>query len=260
MAGPSSASRTYSAAFAEYYDRITSHKDYRADVDALVRLVRQTVPEPAPRILDVGCGTGTHVALLAERGYDVTAIDASAEMAARARAKAPAVRVESGDIAALDAGSFHFVYSLFNVVNYLESLEALTNFGDEIHTRLAPDGVVLIEAWNPIAVIAVPPETVERISENTAERIRRTVVPRTDFLHQRLDLEYEIEVQTEADPSQGERFAVTHSLLLFTPLEIEFALRQAGFEDIDMRTALPELAEATASDRMLAFTCKRSRA
>src|SRR5919205_3843042 len=127
-AAPSNSRRTYSGPFAEYYDRITSHKDYRAEVEALVQLVERTVPRPSPRILDVGCGTGSHATLVADRGYDVTAIDASADMAARARAKAPAVNVVDGDIALLDAGQFDFAYSLYNVVNYLESLEALVGF------------------------------------------------------------------------------------------------------------------------------------
>jgi SAM-dependent methyltransferase len=254
----SSGHGTYNSAFAEYYDQITSHKDYSAEVEALVALVQEKAPGPAPRILDVGCGTGTHAALLADKGYDVTALDASAEMAAKARLKAPTVKVVSGDIADLNADPFEFACSLFNVINYLESLEALINFFGEIGARLVSEGVLLVEAWNPIAVIAVPPETIERIFDSDAARIRRTVVPHADFLYQRLDLEYEIEVQTDADTGHPKHFVIPHRLVLFTPMEIEFALTRAGFEDVSVRTALPELAAATASDRMLAFTCRRT--
>lgn len=40
----------------------------------------------ARRVLDVGCGTGRHVAALRERGYDAHGADASEEMLERARA------------------------------------------------------------------------------------------------------------------------------------------------------------------------------
>jgi SAM-dependent methyltransferase len=247
--------QTYDAAFAEYYDRLTSHKDYEAEIDALARFIERTVSHPNPRILDVGCGTGTHAALLADKGYDVTAIDLSPEMARHAQAKAQEVTVVCGDIAGLADDDFSVCVSLFNVVNCIESLEDLVAFFGEIAVRLVEGGVLLVESWNPVAVIAVPPTRVERIYEGAHDSVRRTVVPHPDFLRQRLDLDYEIDVQGDRGAAS---FTVTHKLVLFTPLEIDFALRRAGFGNIEVRTALPELAGATASDRMLAFTGEKT--
>jgi SAM-dependent methyltransferase len=244
--------RTYDAAFAAYFDRLTSHKDYGAEVDALVRFIRQMTPRPDPRILDVGCGTGTHAALLADRGYDVTAIDLAPDMVRQAQAKTRALKVVCGDISELPDSGFSVCVSLFNVVNYIESLEALVAFFVEVAERLSDGGVFVVETWNPVAVIAVPPAVVERIFDDEGRSIRRTVVPHPDFLRQRLDLRYDIEVEG------AESFSVTHKLVLFTPLEIEFALRRAGFGKIEVRTALPDLAAAGAHDRMLAFSCERT--
>jgi SAM-dependent methyltransferase len=244
--------QAYGADFASYYDLITSHKDYAAEGQALVRMIEASAPRPSPRVLDVGCGTGTHAAFLAERGYEVTAIDPAPQMARQAAAKAASASVRTGDLAALDAGHFDVAYSLFNVVNCLDSLEELLTFTREIASRLVEGGVVLVEAWNPIAVIATPPETVVRTYETEHGRVTRTVVPRPDFLRQRLELEYEI-----VSPA-GRTLGATHHLVLFSPLEVEFALMQAGLADVEVRTALPELSEATASDRMLAFTAVRT--
>ena len=43
--------------------------------------------QPGDRVLEIGCGTGTLTALLAERGADVTALDASPHMLAQAQKK-----------------------------------------------------------------------------------------------------------------------------------------------------------------------------
>jgi SAM-dependent methyltransferase len=242
----------YSADFAAYYDVITCHKDYDAEGEALVQMVGPAQPRVWPRVLDVGCGTGTHAAFLADRGYDVTAIDTSPEMARRAAAKARSATVIAGELAALGPQQFDFACSLYNVVNCLESLTELLGFARQIASRLVEGGGLVVEAWNPIAVVAEPPETVVRTYETDEGPLTRTVVPRPDFLNQRLELDYEI-----VEPS-GRTVVITHRLLLFSPLEVEYALRQAGFRDVEVLTALPELAEASASDRMLAFTAVKA--
>jgi trans-aconitate methyltransferase len=48
--------------------------------------------------VDAGCGTGRHAAFLAERRFDVTGIDASAEMIEVARARSEVATFEVGDL------------------------------------------------------------------------------------------------------------------------------------------------------------------
>lgn len=251
MPDPRRADAAYNADFAAYYDLITSHKDYATEVEALAALIDRTTTAARPRVLDIGCGTGAHAALLSERDYEVTAIDPSPEMARRAQARATRAAVSCAEVATLDARDFDFAYSLYNVVNCLDSLEALLDFARAVAARLVDGGTILLEAWNPVAVIAAPPEKVMRTYERDAGRVSRTALPRPDFLRQRLDLDYEIVV--EEGSGRADAFTVTHELLLFTPLEVEFALRSAGFGDVRTLTAVPHLDEATADDRMLAF-------
>jgi len=253
-----SSNETYNRDFSDYYDRITKHKDYRAEIDALVRFIRQEVHHRSPRVLDVGCGTGSHAALLAGEGFDLTAIDLSPDMIRIAASKSAQVNFKSGDIAAMPESGFHFSYSLFNVINCLTSMESLVAFFKAIYARLEPGGGLLVESWNPIAVVAAPPEIVERIYEYEDEKIVRKVTPSSDFLRQRLDLRYDVDVYGTGDRADKlKSFTVVHQLLLFTPLEVEYCLKQVGFDEINIRTALPELAEATATDRMLAFTARK---
>jgi ubiquinone/menaquinone biosynthesis C-methylase UbiE len=52
------------------------------------RVLTDTLPPAPARVLDVGAGTGAIALLVAELGYDVTALDLSDRMLARAEAKA----------------------------------------------------------------------------------------------------------------------------------------------------------------------------
>ena len=70
----------YSAS-ARYYDRIYSFKDYRQEVEKLNSLVAAHMPRPARTLLDVGCGTGAHIACLREY-YTCAGLDSSEAMIA----------------------------------------------------------------------------------------------------------------------------------------------------------------------------------
>ena len=67
--------------YAQYYDLLYSVKDYKAEVEYVSGLIQKFLPG-ARSMLDVGCGTGSHGYLFAERGFHVTGVDRSAEMVA----------------------------------------------------------------------------------------------------------------------------------------------------------------------------------
>lgn len=60
-------------------------------------LVDLLAPEPGERILDVGCGTGRHAAMIAARGAHVVGVDSDPGMLAKARADHPEVLFISAD-------------------------------------------------------------------------------------------------------------------------------------------------------------------
>jgi len=66
---------------ARFYDRVLE------PMNAPLRGIGMTMwpPEPGMRVLDVGCGTGTHLELYVGMGCDGYGIDTSAAMLERAR-------------------------------------------------------------------------------------------------------------------------------------------------------------------------------
>jgi SAM-dependent methyltransferase len=73
-------------------------------------------------VLDAGCGTGRVAIELARRGIDVCGVDLDPSMLAQARAKAPGLRWEQGDLAdpTLDLGrTFDVAVAAGNVMIFL---------------------------------------------------------------------------------------------------------------------------------------------
>jgi SAM-dependent methyltransferase len=99
------------------------------------------------RVLDVACGTGKSFAPLLRRGYDVTACDASAAMAARAKARGgPGARVLVADMRALPRlGEFDLVTCLDDAMNHLvEPREVVAALGG-MRANLAADGLIVFD-------------------------------------------------------------------------------------------------------------------
>lgn len=61
-------------------------------IDEIKREIASHWVEPGQEVLELGCGTGTLAAMMAERGAGIVALDVSEPMLAEARKKAPAVQ------------------------------------------------------------------------------------------------------------------------------------------------------------------------
>src|SRR5216683_4861103 len=74
---------------------------------------------PQTRLLDVGCGSGLALRLAADRGADVTGLDASEGLLAHARRRVPGATIVQGEIEGLpfETGSFDAVTG-FNSFQY----------------------------------------------------------------------------------------------------------------------------------------------
>src|SRR4051794_39543360 len=106
---PGYGSATYGEAMADVYDAwFADALDTRGAVGFLGPLA-ELVGGPGARLLELGVGTGRLAVPLAEQGFDVTGVDASAAMLAALAAKpggsrVTAVHADMVDLDAVDGG------------------------------------------------------------------------------------------------------------------------------------------------------------
>jgi len=95
-------------------------------------------------LLDVGCGTGHHMASLRERGFEVAGVDGSGEMLDQARANNPGAEIRLADVEALP-----FADQSFDLVLCVEVLRYLPDSSRciaELARVLKPGGICLATA------------------------------------------------------------------------------------------------------------------
>lgn len=143
--GPS----TYGDRFADVYDDWYEHvSDAEATVDRVAALAG------GGAVLELGGGSGRLALPLAARGVETWAVDASAAMVGRLRAKPGGERVHAvvGDMRELDlpgAPPFAVVLCAFNTFFNLTSTDAKRRCLARVADRLAPAGRFVVEAFVP---------------------------------------------------------------------------------------------------------------
>lgn len=155
--------------YGRYYDLLYRDKDYTGEAEYIAEVLRRFRPG-VHRLLELGCGTGRHASLLADRGYDVTGVERSSTMLAKARSRCfesreiGKFRIFQGDTrtvrleAPVDA-----VVALFHVASYHTSNADLLAFLETGQVHLPPGGLFVFDVWYGPAVL----------SEGCQIRIRR---------------------------------------------------------------------------------------
>jgi SAM-dependent methyltransferase len=222
--------------YSNYYDLLNSGKEYGPETAYVLALARREAPDrPLGTVLNLGCGTGCHDVLLAGHGCQVTGVDRSQAMLAIARhtvARAgvdPAPTFVQGDITRLRLGSrFDLVLSLFHVMSYQTSNEALL---DSMHTAFAHldvGGLFIFDFWYGPAVLHERPLVRVKRVEDEQSRIQRITEPVLNENENTVAVNFEVTITDKGDGS-CRTLHETHTMrYLFLP-EIKALLAQAGF-------------------------------
>lgn len=213
---------------AEYYFAIEkNHRDIGRDVDLITTLLKN---RESPSLLDLGCGTGEHLGLLAGKGIRCTGVDISEEMLAIARTRFPkGITFIQGDMASINfTGEFDMVISLFGSFDYLIHDLEIDSTLIKIREALSPGGIGIMEIWNAQPIVKIREKDIDLVSTTIigGEEIKRERGFKlwNDTGKTIVEVQYRYTISGNGMKTLRDR----HVMRSFTPDEISRFLNKAG--------------------------------
>lgn len=131
---------------ARFYDLLYGFKNYAKESEQVIGLVRDRVPQ-AESLLDVACGTGSHLASLSSE-FEVEGLDLDANLLEVAQQKLPGVKLHHADMRKFDLDKkFDVITCLFSSIGFMATELDLATAIQSMARHLNPGGVMLVEPW-----------------------------------------------------------------------------------------------------------------
>ena len=215
---------------AEIYDYLDSD---RSDLDHYVTLIENL---NVNSVLDIGCGTGSLLCLLAGRGLKLCGVDPAAASLAVSRRKAGSEKIEwvLADAESLPEMGADVALMTGNVAQvFLEDRDWLSALSS-IRRAISPTGYLIFESRDPT----------QRAWEgwNRTATLTRTLVPKVGFVTSWVELiEVKLPMVTFRWSYKFEKdnsFLTSESTLCFrSQSELELSLVQSGYRVVEVRDA-----------------------
>jgi SAM-dependent methyltransferase len=228
--------------YADIYDALYREKDYATECAFVLERLESAGLKAKSSLLDIGCGTGRHALLCAEKGYRVTGVDAAPAMLALAEARRAIVTTmvrDRTDFLEGDARTFALdrkfegAMSLFHVMSYMAAVGDFDSALRAVRAHLKPGGSFLFDFWYGPAVLALPPERRERDVVIGSHRIKRITKPTWYKDRNVIVIDYDIfnrDVETNAEFHTNE----THTIRYFFDEDLKRRLTENGFEILEI--------------------------
>lgn len=222
--------------YAYYYNAFYREKNYAAEAGKVDELLKKYGGN-INKIINYGCGTGRHDIELAKMGYQCTGIDMSSLMLDIARHN---VKIENIDIDFSVADirnykpteKYDAVISLFHVMSYQNTNEDILKAFQAARKALDKDGLFLFDVWYGSGVLSDKPAVRVKEVEDDKYKLVRIARP---VMHDRdnvVDVCYEVLI-IDKESNETKTINEIHSMRYFFRPELEFYLKETGFELID---------------------------
>lgn len=224
---------SYVGRHAQLYDIFYAEKNYQQEANFIHQLIDKFGGK-GKKVMELACGTGNHAFQLEELGYQLQALDYSADMIERAKEKAKEnqskVSFQIGDMRELPLfeEKFDVAISLFDSIGYVIANEAITSVLQGVYKNLLEGGLFIFEFWHAPAMLkSFDPVRVKRwkLSDREILRISETSV---DIPSSTSTVSYNIyeffadNTFTHLQEAQRNRF--------FQLQEMQFFVENAGFK------------------------------
>lgn len=213
---------------AAWYDQLTGDVPYEQFADYYEAEFARDGGE-FRLLLDLCCGTGTLTAIMARRGYEMIAADASVDMLMQAQEKAAELPVPPlfllQDAAALDLyGTVDAAYCSLDGMNYLPP-ESLPEVFRRLHLFIRPGGLLIFDIRTPEWLESLDGQIFVDESEDLL------CLWRADFDREENAVVYGMDLFSR-EMNLWRRSREEHVEYAHRPETLERLLLQAGFTDI----------------------------
>jgi len=190
---------------------------------------------PGSKLLDVCCGTGQLAAILTQKGYTVTGIDGSAEQLKYAAQNAPAATFIHEDARHfILPAEYDAAFSFYDSLNHLMAVDDLTAVFRRVAAALKPGGRFLFDL-----------NTEESFMSNWRGSFGEAhgdhaFIARAEYHQSSQIAAIDVTIFTLQN-DHWQRSDVNLTQRSYTQEEVENALKETGFKDIQMKKALEDL-------------------
>lgn len=130
--------------FSKVYDKFMEVCDYDQWTELLEKNIKKNIKNPK-KILDLGCGTGEVLKRLSNK-YSCSGLDLSEDMLTIANEKLKNTKLFLGDMREFNTlEKYDVVFSFFDTVNHLKSLEELLDTLNSVENVLETGGIYIFD-------------------------------------------------------------------------------------------------------------------
>lgn len=191
--------------YANFNDIFNKYRNYDLEGKYLLDMLQNR-----KRVLDIGCGTGTHLNILNNLGYIVGGIDISPKMLAVAKTKVKCPLYEASVLDFKLEEKFNAIICMKSVLNHLKSYDEFKLAIKNMLFHLEKGGMIIIDLDN--------------------KRVNGTVEDKVDGNKRILELKYdknkEIQYRKISFFIGTKKFEMEHRYLIYNPKKLEEILNE----------------------------------
>ncbi|MBC8495778.1 methyltransferase domain-containing protein [archaeon] len=199
-------------------------------------------------VLDVGCGVGSHVKHLHDKGYNAEGVEADPAKVKFSKKNYPNLKFGCQSMQTLNMNKeFDAIICINNIIAFNKTNEEVFRTFKNFNKHLKKGGLLLVQTKNAMGLIEnrVVGRRVDTGKDRTAMGIKAIIEEKVDVTKQRL-----IGTRTFLRLKDNKKVgSYTKSSRLYFPQELIFFLEQAGFEVLDHYGG--DLSKATLKDKEL---------